>query len=118
MRALSSRASCGLISNRLSSKVYARAASCGRHLYRFMRILHTFESYNDQSGARALKRLSEELVNRGHSVAVATGGPTGRVEDINGVRVHRFPIEGNSARGIRERHKAVESYVAFIASYK
>jgi len=83
-----------------------------------MRILHTFESYDDHSGARAVKRLSEELALRGHSVAVATGQPARQTEASNGVSVHRFPIEGNSVRGVRGAKQDIESYLDFVVNYK
>lgn len=75
-----------------------------------MRIIHTHEDYNDYSGSRTLKLLSEELVRRGHEVSVFTSGGERLSETVNGVAVERFPLSGNRVRGIQGDRTYVEEY--------
>jgi glycosyltransferase involved in cell wall biosynthesis len=79
-----------------------------------MKILHTFESYNADTGARGVKTLSEELVRRGHDVTVAAAGAKRSTEILNGVRVERFPISGNAVRGIRGPEEATAEYKTLL----
>ena len=79
-----------------------------------MKILHTFESYNADTGARGVKILSEELVRRGHDVTVAAAGATRSTEALNGVRVERFPISGNAVRGIAGPENVIDEYRALL----
>ena len=75
-----------------------------------MKILHTHHDYNDWSGSRILKFISEELVRRGHVVRVLTGGRERVTETINGVIVDLFPISGNLVSGIRGKREYIQEY--------
>ena len=76
-----------------------------------MKILHTVEFYAPSVGGaqEVVRQISENLVVRGHQVAVATTRLTERTSLlVNGVTIHEFDISGNSVRGIRgesERYK-------------
>lgn len=67
-----------------------------------MRILLTVERYAPAIGGaeRVVQRVAEGLVRRGHEVHVMTSGARS-IEELNGVGVHRLPLSGNEARGIR-----------------
>jgi glycosyltransferase involved in cell wall biosynthesis len=67
-----------------------------------LKLVHTVERYAPLIGGaeRVVQRLSEGLAARGHAVVVVTSGP--RSSDVvNGVRMERFDVRGNGARGIR-----------------
>jgi glycosyltransferase involved in cell wall biosynthesis len=65
-----------------------------------MRLVHTVERYAPAIGGaeRVVQRVSEGLAARGHAVTVVTSGPRESAL-LNGVRVERFPVEGNSVYG-------------------
>jgi glycosyltransferase involved in cell wall biosynthesis len=68
-----------------------------------LKILHTVEQYFPSVGGmqEVVKRISELLVSRGHSVTVATRTQLGRTSrEINGVQIEEFNIRGNAAHGI------------------
>lgn len=67
-----------------------------------MRLVVTVERYAPAIGGaeRVAQRVAEGLARREHEVHVVTGGPLG-AESRGGVRVHRFPVAGNEARGIK-----------------
>lgn len=68
-----------------------------------MRILHTVEFYDPSKGGsqEVVKRISEQLVGRGHEVTVATTRSLKReCATINGVMIEEFDIEGNIVRGM------------------
>jgi L-malate glycosyltransferase len=69
---------------------------------RRLKLVHTVERYAPLVGGaeRVVQRLSEGLAARGHEVVVVTSGRRGS-ETVNGVRVERFDVRGNVARGIR-----------------
>lgn len=82
-----------------------------------MLILHTAHSYAPEvSGvAEVVKQLSVRLARRGHEVHVATKqfGDSSAEELLDGVHVHRFDVDGNTALGMSG---AVDSYVRFVRS--
>ena len=81
-----------------------------------MRLLHTVERYAPSIGGaeRVVQRVSEALAARGHEVIVVTTG--GRSSEVmNGVCVERFPVRGNSVRGIRGDAAAVLRLVHEVA---
>lgn len=67
-----------------------------------MNIVATVERYWPAVGGaeRVVQRVSEGLAARGHSVTVVTSG-TRSSEENEGVRIERFPVSGNRARGIK-----------------
>jgi glycosyltransferase involved in cell wall biosynthesis len=67
-----------------------------------MRVLLTVERYAPAIGGaeRVVQRVAEGLAGRGHDVHVLTGGERS-IERLNDVSVHRLPLSGNAARGIR-----------------
>ena len=77
-----------------------------------LRLVHTVERYAPLIGGaeRVVQRVSEGLAVRGHEVVVLTTGRRSS-EELNGVRVERFPIRGNSVRGIRGPVGAAMRYV-------
>jgi glycosyltransferase involved in cell wall biosynthesis len=81
-----------------------------------MRLVHTVERYAPFIGGaeRVVQRVSEGLAARGHDVVVATSGDRSS-EVENGVRVERFPVRGNSARGIRGNAGALLRLVDEVA---
>ena len=69
-----------------------------------MEILHTVQSYAPAKNgmAEVVKQISENLVEMGHSVTVATSFDRRRREmQINGVNIIDFDIEGNEVEGMR-----------------
>jgi L-malate glycosyltransferase len=73
-----------------------------------LKVLNTVEHYPPHIGGaeRVVQRVSEGLVLRGHEVIVATSGDRSS-ECINGVHVERFPVSGNTARGIHGDTRAL-----------
>jgi L-malate glycosyltransferase len=82
-----------------------------------LQILHTARTYAPQLDgvAEVVRNVSEELVRRGHDVCIATGIVRNlpREEVVNGVRVHRFAVRGNQAKGLDGE---VERYRKFVWS--
>lgn len=79
-----------------------------------MKILHTVESYSPSvSGApEVVKQISERLVQRGHTVTVATSSHPDRYsKNINGVHVEEFDIRGNSVDGIQGETERYQSFL-------
>jgi glycosyltransferase involved in cell wall biosynthesis len=79
-----------------------------------MNILHTVESYSPSVGGaqEVVKQISERLVQRGHTVTVATSLHSDRhIKNINGVHIEEFDIRGNSVHGIKGE---VERYQSFL----
>ena len=67
-----------------------------------MKILHTVEFYFPSRGGaqEVVRRISEELVKRGHEVTVATTKLAERqTRSLNGVRIEEFAASGNAVRG-------------------
>jgi len=62
---------------------------------------------------RVVQRVAEGLAARGHELHVVTGGPPEEAE-LGGVRVHRLPISGNEARGVRGDGSSVAMLIAQI----
>ena len=80
-----------------------------------MRILHTVQAYYPESGGseEVVRKLSENLVSRGHEVTVATRrSPMRTFNELNGVRIVEFECGGNSVQGISG---AAQSYRDFVA---
>jgi glycosyltransferase involved in cell wall biosynthesis len=77
-----------------------------------LRLVLTVERYAPLIGGaeRVVQRVGEGLVARGHDVIVVTTGRR-RTDVLNGVRVERFPVRGNSVRGIRGDVGAVLGHV-------
>ena len=73
-----------------------------------VKLVHTVERYAPLIGGaeRVVQRVSEGLASRGHEVVVVTSGSRGS-ETLNGVRIERFPLSGNAARGIRGDTRAM-----------
>ncbi|MGZ3435124.1 MAG: glycosyltransferase family 4 protein, partial [Gemmatimonadaceae bacterium] len=67
-----------------------------------VKLVHTVERYAPLIGGaeRVIQRVSEGLAARGHEVVVITSGRRSS-DAVNGVRVERYPLRGNCARGIR-----------------
>ena len=69
-----------------------------------MRILHCVEFYSPSVGGsqEVVKQISERLVQRGHSVTVATSAlPNRTTSQVNGVDIQEFSISGNRAYGFQ-----------------
>jgi len=69
-----------------------------------MHILHTVQSYYPYVGGseELVRKLSEGLSARGHSVTVFTSYHEKRdFEVLNGVRIRQFKVRGNIVRGIK-----------------
>ena len=73
-----------------------------------VKLVHTVERYAPLIGGaeRVVQRVSEGLASRGHEVVVVTSGSR-RSETLNRVRIERFPLSGNAARGISGDTRAV-----------
>lgn len=73
-----------------------------------MRVFLTVERYFPAIGGaeRVVQRIAEGLQRRDHEVVVITSGRR-ETQSLNGVRVERFPVVGNLARGIRGNTGAV-----------
>jgi glycosyltransferase involved in cell wall biosynthesis len=67
-----------------------------------VRILLTVERYAPAIGGaeRVVQHVAEGLAAREHEVHVMTSGARS-IQELNGVYVHRLPLSGNEARGIR-----------------
>ncbi|MBI5965999.1 MAG: glycosyltransferase family 4 protein [Chloroflexi bacterium] len=79
-----------------------------------MKILHTVQFYSPSVGGaqEVVKQISERLVQRGHTVTVATSRQLDRsVRDINGVHIEEFEIRGNSAQGIQGETERYQSFL-------
>ena len=68
-----------------------------------MKILHTVEFYSPSVGGaqEVVKRISEQLAGRGHSVTVATTKLPRPAGQIAGVDIESFDVSGNAVRGVR-----------------
>ncbi|HEY2385122.1 MAG TPA: glycosyltransferase family 4 protein [Terriglobia bacterium] len=83
-----------------------------------MKILHTVEFYSPSVGGaqEVVRRISEQLVRRGHEVTVATKHlPERTSTNINGVEVAGFAISGNQTRGYQG---ATDPYLRFLTGSK
>jgi glycosyltransferase involved in cell wall biosynthesis len=80
-----------------------------------VRLVLTVERYAPAIGGceRVVQRIAEGLAARGHTVHVITGGQREDAE-LGGVHVHRLPISGNEARGIRGDASLVVSLIQGI----
>lgn len=80
-----------------------------------MRLMITVERYAPAIGGaeRVVQRMAEGLAARGHAVHVMTGGQLEDVE-LGGVQVHRLPMSGNQARGVRGDISLVTSLVGRV----
>jgi glycosyltransferase involved in cell wall biosynthesis len=79
-----------------------------------MKILHTVEFYAPSVGGaqEVVRQVSEELVRRGHDVAVATTRLRNRkFSTLNGVKIVGFDIAGNEVRGFRGDTKAYQDFL-------
>jgi len=79
-----------------------------------MKILHTVESYSPSVGGaqEVVKQISERLVQRGHTVTVATSShPDRRIKNINGVNIEEFDVRGNSVNGIQGETERYQSFL-------
>ena len=80
-----------------------------------MKILHTVEFYSPSVGGaqEVVRRISEQLVQRGHEVTVATTHlPERESTCINGVRIEGFSISGNEVLGYRGE---TDRYLRFLS---
>jgi glycosyltransferase involved in cell wall biosynthesis len=83
-----------------------------------MRILFCVEFYYPSIGGaqEVIRRISENFVNRGVQVHVATSALSNRVDNIhNGVIVHDFKISGNLVSGLIGD---LDAYNNFLLGYK
>ena len=79
-----------------------------------MRILHTVEFYYPSIGGaqEVVKRVSEELVNRGHSVTVVTAKLSNRTSKIiNGVNIVEFDFIRRSSSDLDEELKKYHQFL-------
>lgn len=78
-----------------------------------MKILHTTEFYDPHAGGNlAIQRVSEGLVQRGHSVTVATTFmPERQATEIGGVAIEAFRVRGSLVKGIKG---AADRYRQFL----
>jgi hypothetical protein len=82
-----------------------------------LRILHTCESYWPRSDGVAIsvQKLSEGLAAIGHEVTVACASDFNRGDEVHeGVRIRRFDVAGNEARGFTG---PTEEYARFIGGF-
>jgi glycosyltransferase involved in cell wall biosynthesis len=81
-----------------------------------LRLLATVERYAPAIGGaeRVVQRVAEGLAARGHTVHIMTGGERADIE-LGGVHVHRLPVSGNEARGIRGDGSSVLSLIERVA---
>lgn len=83
-----------------------------------MNILHTVEFYYPSKGGsqEVTKQISERLVQKGHSVTVATTyDPQRKSLSHNGVTIEQFHITGNRVRGLHEEKQGeIERYRNFV----
>lgn len=86
-----------------------------------MRVLHTVEFYSPTicGMQEVVKQISERLVQRGHSVTVATSfNPDRKQLTVNGVKIEQFHIKGNSVRGTNGEEKEIQRYTNLLCSSK
>jgi glycosyltransferase involved in cell wall biosynthesis len=79
-----------------------------------MKIFHTVDLYNPFlcGPQQVVQQISERLVNRGHEVTVLTGyNPKRDFDEMNGVKIRQFKINGNHAMGIKGNK---EDYTQFL----
>jgi L-malate glycosyltransferase len=79
-----------------------------------MKILHTVQGYAPDFGGseEVVKKVSEYLVRKGHSVTVATRhSPLRKDDTLNGVSVRQFACRGNSVEGITGDAEAYRDFV-------
>lgn len=84
-----------------------------------MDILHTVESYYPSIGGmqEVVRRISEALVERGHSVTVATSSELARnFKMLSGVCIEEFSISGNAVRGISGSSDEIHRYRRLLRS--
>ena len=82
-----------------------------------MKILHIVEQYSPSVGGmqEVVKQLSEKLVAFGHEVFVATSDRSDRkVNNINGVKIESFKIQGNMVMGYVGSPEEIERYKEFL----
>jgi glycosyltransferase involved in cell wall biosynthesis len=83
-----------------------------------MKIIHTVCNYYPSVGGneQIIQQLSERLVKRGHEVTVLTSlNPERNFEEMNGVSVKQFNIQGTKAIGIRGE---IQEYQDFLLNSK
>ena len=83
-----------------------------------MKILHTVENYFPSLGGmqEVVKQLSENLVELGHNVTVATRKTPGRkFKVLNGVKIKDFNINGNYVNGLEGE---VDKYIKLVGKSK
>ncbi len=69
-----------------------------------MKILHTVQGYYPKIGGseELVRKVSEELIQRGHDVTVYTSFDERRdFSELNGVKIKQFKVSGNIVRGIK-----------------
>jgi len=79
-----------------------------------MKILHTVEFYEPSHGGmqEVVKQISERLVQKGHSVTVATSTHPARMfSTLNGVTIKEFDISGNLVNGYRGDTSAYQQFL-------
>jgi glycosyltransferase involved in cell wall biosynthesis len=79
-----------------------------------MKILHTVEHYPPFLGgmAEVVKQLSEDMVQNGHEVVVATSYHSERTDkNMNGVQVEQFNIKGNGVWGISGEYERYQKFI-------
>lgn len=84
-----------------------------------LNILHTVEFYYPHIGGSeiVIQKISEELLQRGHLVTVATSKlPERGFSELNGVTIVEFDIEGKLSLGIRGRE--ISKYLNFLSETK
>lgn len=77
-----------------------------------MKILHTVQGYYPHIGGseELVRKISEELVKRGHDVTVFTSYHRNRnFTTYNGVKIKQYDIKGNLIRGIKG--KDIQKYI-------
>lgn len=83
-----------------------------------LQILHTVEFYAPRVGGAELvvKNLSERLVQRGHTVTIATSFvPERNFPELNGVHIEQFRVAGSTAIGISGSE--VPHYMRYIREF-
>ena len=79
-----------------------------------MRILHTVEFYYPSIGGaqEVVKRVSEQLARRGHSVTIATAKLSNRTSNIiNGVNIEEFDFIGQSPAHLNSELKRYREFL-------
>ncbi len=78
------------------------------------KVLHTVEYYYPSKGGaqEVVRRISEELVKRGHEVTVATARlPSRTFTDFNGVEIKEFSVSGNQVRGFGGDTRSYQDFI-------